>query len=47
MSTYGRDDLAAKVRWVARDDGDGAGLLTRSSYLVDPEKSIYPVAGSN
>ena len=26
MSTNGRDDLAAKVRWVAKEDGDGAGF---------------------
>ena len=25
LSSLGRDDLAGKVRWVARDDGDGAG----------------------
>ncbi len=25
LSTNGRDDLAAKVRWVSKEDGDGAG----------------------
>ncbi len=25
LSNLGRDDLAAKVRWVAKEDGDGAG----------------------
>lgn len=25
LSTSGRDDLAAKVRWVSKEDGDGAG----------------------
>ena len=25
LSSLGRDDLAGKVRWVAKDDGDGAG----------------------
>ncbi len=25
LSSNGRDDLAAKVRWVAKEDGDGAG----------------------
>ena len=25
LSSLGRDDLAGKVRWVSRDDGDGAG----------------------
>lgn len=26
LSSRGRDDLAAKVRWVAKEDGDGAGF---------------------
>lgn len=26
LSTAGREDLARKVRWVAQEDGDGAGL---------------------
>ena len=26
LSSNGRDDLAAKVRWVAKEDGDGAGF---------------------
>ena len=26
LSARGRDDLAAKVRWVAKEDGDGAGF---------------------
>ena len=26
LSAKGRDDLAAKVRWVAKEDGDGAGF---------------------
>ncbi len=26
LSTNGRDDLAARVRWVAEEDGDGAGF---------------------
>ena len=26
LSANGRDDLAAKVRWVAKEDGDGAGF---------------------
>ncbi len=26
LSLSGRDDLAAKVRWVAKEDGDGAGF---------------------
>ena len=25
LSAHGRDDLAGKVRWVAKEDGDGAG----------------------
>lgn len=30
LSSNGRDDLAAKVRWVAKEDGDGAGYDIRS-----------------
>ena len=26
LAAHGRDDLAAKVRWVAKEDGDGAGF---------------------
>lgn len=26
LSSWGRDDLAARVRWVAKEDGDGAGF---------------------
>ena len=26
LSSNGRDDLAVKVRWVAKEDGDGAGF---------------------
>lgn len=26
LSLWGRDDLAAKVRWVAKEEGDGAGF---------------------
>ena len=27
LSANGRDDLASKVRWVSKEDGDGAGLI--------------------
>lgn len=34
LSEIGRDDLAGKVRWVAKEDGDGAGydILSFSRY---------------
>ena len=36
----GRDDLAHDVRWVAREDGDGAGYDIRSYRLVGAERLI-------
>lgn len=36
----GRDDLARKVRWVAEEDGDGAGYDIRSFDLSGAERLI-------
>lgn len=37
---HGRDDLARKVRWVAQEDGDGAGYDIRSFDLSGAERLI-------
>jgi len=40
LSTAGRDDLARKVRWVAQEDGDGAGYDIRSYGLDGGERLL-------
>ena len=39
----GRDDLARDVRWVSRDDGDGAGYDIRSFCLRDGSERLLEV----
>ena len=38
LSNLGRDDLAGKVRWVAKDDGDGAGYDILSFSRLGEER---------
>ena len=38
LSAVGRDDLAAKVRWVAKEAGDGAGFDILSFTKVGEER---------
>lgn len=40
LSTAGREDLARKVRWVAQEDGDGAGYDIRSYGLDGGERLL-------
>ncbi|KZC74987.1 hypothetical protein AYR46_23430 [Sphingobium yanoikuyae] len=40
LSTAGREDLARKVRWVAQEDGDGAGYDIRSYSLDGGERLL-------
>jgi hypothetical protein len=40
MKRSGRDDLAAAVRWVAREDGDGAGYDIRSFRATGADRLI-------
>lgn len=42
LSACGREDLAAKVRWVSKEDGDGAGYDVLS-YDPDGEKRFLEV----
>ena len=42
LSAAGRDDLARKVRWVAQEDGDGAGYYIRS-YGIDGGERLLEV----
>lgn len=40
LSTAGREDLARRVRWVAQEDGDGAGYDIRSYGLDGGERLL-------
>jgi hypothetical protein len=40
LSAAGREDLARKVRWVAQEDGDGAGYDIRSYSLSGSERLL-------
>lgn len=40
LCTNGRDDLAERVRWVSREDGDGAGFDIRSFTLEGRDRLI-------
>ena len=40
LNSAGRDDLARKVRWVSRDEGDGAGYDIASFTLSGQERLI-------
>jgi hypothetical protein len=40
LSAAGRSDLAAKIRWVAQEDGDGAGYDIRSFNEVGDERLL-------
>jgi hypothetical protein len=42
LETAGRTDLARKVRWVAQEDGDGAGYDIRS-YALDGAERLLEV----
>ena len=42
LALMGRDDLARKVRWVAREDGDGAGYDIHS-YAPDGSERLLEV----
>jgi hypothetical protein len=46
LRRIGHDDLAAAVRWVARDDGDGAGYDIRS-FRPDGSERLIEVKTTN
>lgn len=46
LSSAGRDDLASKVRWVSKEDGDGAGYDILS-YSRNGDKRLLEVKTTN
>jgi hypothetical protein len=46
LKNYGRSDLAAKVRWVSKEDGDGAGYDI-ASYQEDGSARLIEVKTTN
>jgi len=46
LRASGRDDLARRVRWVSRDDGDGAGYDI-ASFTIDGKPRLIEVKTTN
>lgn len=46
LQQYGRDDLARRVRWVSREDGDGAGYDI-ASFTADGRERLIEVKTTN
>ncbi len=46
LSSQGRDDLAGRVRWVSKEDGDGAGYDILS-YSISGKKRLLEVKTTN